>query len=138
MWRDSGVASNVSSAKRGFPRPVIDVLVLELGCELGGEVVHLHDDPANAGDEKVVTEHCRDRDTERRNGSNQRSRDTGRHCDKIWRSGLSNPAKRVHYAPDRAEQSEKRITRNFVIMIDQLKIDATARRLRTIFPAIVE
>src|SRR4029077_16290081 len=60
-----------SPAKRGLPRPVIDIFMLELGCELGGEVVHLHDDPANAGDEKVVTEHCWNGDTQRRNGRNQ-------------------------------------------------------------------
>src|SRR5881392_2057038 len=77
MWRDSGVASNVSSAKRGFPRPVIDVLVLELGCELGGEVVHLHDDPANAGNEKVVTEHCRDRHAQRDDCGYESARNTG-------------------------------------------------------------
>ena len=56
-------SDGISSAKRGFPRTVIDIFVLKLRCELGGEIIHLHDDPANTGDEKVITEHCGNRDT---------------------------------------------------------------------------
>jgi len=51
-----------SSSKLRRPRVVIDIFVLQLGGELGGEVVHLDDDGANASNQEIVTEHRRDRD----------------------------------------------------------------------------
>src|SRR5205807_9486256 len=54
-----------SLPERDLARAVINVLMLKLRCELGSEVVHFHNDRANAGYEKVVTEHRWNRHAER-------------------------------------------------------------------------
>src|SRR3712207_7041873 len=54
-------------------RTVIHVSVLEQRSQLGGEVVHLHDDAADAGDEEVVAKHSRDRDAQRHHRRDERS-----------------------------------------------------------------
>ena len=86
---------------------MIDILVLELGREFGSKVIHFHDDPANAGDEKIVTEHRRDGDAERGNRGDKGAGHAGRHRYKVRRAGFGHTGERVHDTPDRAEQSEK-------------------------------
>src|ERR671918_730320 len=74
-------SSSISFAERRFPRAVIDVFVLKLGGELGGKVIHFHDNAANTGNEKVVAEHRRNSDTERGHSRDERAGNTRRHRD---------------------------------------------------------
>jgi len=87
---------------------VLDVFVLELGGEFGGEIIHLHDHSANTRDQKIVTEHCRNRDAESRDGGDERARNAGRHRRQVGRSCYGHIRKSVHHAPDSSEQAEKR------------------------------
>jgi hypothetical protein len=89
---------------------VLDVFVLELRRKFGGEVIHLHDHSANARDQKIVAEHRRDRDAERRHGGDERARNARRHRRQIRRTGDGDIGEGVHHAPNRAEQTEKRRT----------------------------
>ena len=99
-----------SSRKLANAGIMLDVFVLELGCKFGGEVVHLHDHSANARDQKIVTEHRRDGDAERGHGGDERARNARRHRCQVRRTGDGDIGERVHHAPNRAEQTEKRRT----------------------------
>src|SRR5882724_8360383 len=96
-----------SLPERCLTRAVIDILMLELGCELGGEIVHFNYDPANASNEKVVTEHRWNGDAERRHRGDERAGDARRHGDEAGRTGFCHTGERVHDAPNCAEQSKK-------------------------------
>src|SRR5262249_20010508 len=89
-----------------FTYAVIDVFVLEFGSEFGGKIVHLDDDSADAGNEKVVTEHRWDRDTERGDRCDKRTRNTWRHRNQVRGTSLGNAGKGIHPAPDGAKQAE--------------------------------
>ena len=102
-----GMTSSRKLANAGI---VLDVFVLELGCKFGGEVIHLHDHSANARDQKIVAEHRRDGDAERGHGGDERARNARRHRCQIRRTGDGDIGERVHHAPNRAEQTEKRRT----------------------------
>src|SRR5207237_10445335 len=86
---------------------MVDVFVLEFRSELSGKIVHLDDDPANAGDEKVISKHRWDRDAERGHCHDERAGYTGRHRDEIRRAGLGHAGESAHHAPARAKQAEK-------------------------------
>src|SRR5439155_186724 len=135
-------------------RAAIDVFVLKFGSDLSGEIVHVNDDRANAGNEKVVTKHRGDGDAEGGDRGDERAGDARRHGDEAGRTGFGktgDPGNLAFFSKRRSGCRScrkaaskrafcfraKRITRNFVIMIDQLKIEAMARRERTSFPAIV-
>src|ERR1051325_11862832 len=47
----------------GEARAMLDKLVLEIRGQFGREIIHLDDHPADPGEQKIVTEHWRDRDT---------------------------------------------------------------------------
>src|SRR5580704_2057373 len=81
--------------------------MLEFRSELGGKIVHLYDNSANAGYEKVVTEHCWNGDTESGHCRDERAGYTGRHRDEVRRACLGHAGERIHHAPDRAKQTEK-------------------------------
>jgi len=100
------------TSSREFPNAgiVLDVFVLELRRKFGGEVIHLHDHSANARDQKIVAEHRRDRNAERRHGGDEGARNARRHRRQIRRTGDRDIGERVHHAPNRAEQTEKRRT----------------------------
>lgn len=93
--------------ERLFACIVFDVFVFELRGEFGGEIIHLHDHPANARDQEIVTEHRRNRDAERSDGSDERARNAGRHRCQVGRPCHCHVGERVHYTPNRAEQSEE-------------------------------
>src|SRR5436305_9848389 len=96
-----------SLPERDLARTVIDVFVLEFRSELGSEVVHFDDDPANAGHQKIITEHGWNGDAERGDGRYQCPGNTGRHGYQTRRAGFGHACERIHYAPDGAEQAEK-------------------------------
>ena len=98
------------TSSREFPNAgiVLDVFVLELRRKFGGEVIHLHDHSANARDQKIVAEHRRDRNAERRHGGDEGARNARRHRRQIRRTGDRDIGEGVHHAPNRAEQTEKR------------------------------
>src|SRR4030095_3762721 len=103
--KDSGVGNSVSSAKCRVTRTVIDVFMLEFRSELSGKIVHLDDDPANAGDKKVVSEHRWNSDAEGGHRGNERTGYAGRHGDEARRSSLRHAGKSVHDPPHGRDQS---------------------------------
>src|SRR5207248_5487411 len=62
-----------SSRELANAHVVLDVFMLELRCQFGGKVIHLHDHSANARNQEIVTEHRRNSDAECSHGSNERT-----------------------------------------------------------------
>ena len=89
-------------------RAVIDIFMLEFRRQRGGEVVHFHDHAADAGDQKIVSEHRRNGDAQGGHGGDERAGNTRRHRGQVWRTSLGDAGESIHHAPNRPEQTEKR------------------------------
>ena len=83
------------------------IFVLKFRREFCAEIIHFHDHAADAGDEKIVTEHRRNRDAECGDGGNQRARNPRGHRGQIRGTGQRHTSESVHHAPNRSEQAEK-------------------------------
>ena len=81
--------------------------VLDLGGELGGEIVGLHEHGAHGGDEEVVAEHGGDRDEEADDGGDERSGNAGCHGGEVRGAGLGDAGEGIHDAPHGAEKPKE-------------------------------
>src|SRR5207248_1335677 len=114
-----GSMKQCSSPKGRLACAVIDILVLELGRQFGRKVVHLHDHPANAGNEKVVSEHRRNGYAQSGHCCNQCAGYARRHRDETGRSGFGHAGEGVHDTPNCAEQAKKRRARKARVLLKQ-------------------